>query len=137
MIELYTDGAYSSKRDQGGIGVVVVKDGKLVQKLSVPYKGVTNNKMELLAVITAINSIKKPIDDVTVFTDSMYVIGCATKNWKKKKNLRLWTLYDIVFKKVNTLVTNGIKFEHVKGHADNKWNNLCDKIAVEASQLEL
>ena len=137
MIELYTDGSYSSKRDQGGIGVVVVKDGKLVQKLSAPYKGVTNNKMELLAVITAINSIKKPIDDVTVFTDSMYVIGCATKNWKKKKNLKLWALYDRVFEKVNALVTNGIKFEHVKGHTDNKWNNLCDKIAVEASQLEL
>ena len=137
MIEIYTDGAYSSKRDQGGIGIAIVKDGNLVQSFSYPYINTTNIKMELIAVITALNGINKSYEKVTIYTDSMYVIGCATKGWKRKKNVSLWKKYDEVFDKANKFVSNGIHFIHVKGHANNKWNNLCDKLAVEASQLIL
>lgn len=131
---LITDGAYSSARDQGGIGLVFLKDGKKILEYSKMYKGVTNNIMELGAVIIGLKSIKKPIDSLTIITDSMYVIGCATKGWKRKKNIKLWQEFDSEYERVKSLCPN-ISFEHVKGHDGNEWNEYCDKLAVKASQL--
>ena len=131
---IYTDGAYSSSRDQGGIGIVVLRDEEVVQKFSKGFKGTTNNQMELIAVITALQAIKNPINSLTIYTDSMYVKGCATLGWKRKKNVELWMTFDKVFKVAQTLVTSPIQIEHIKGHADNIYNNLCDELAVSASQ---
>jgi ribonuclease HI len=64
----------------------------------------------------------------------MYVKGCATLGWKRKKNVELWMKFDKIFEKAQALVKNPIQIEHVKGHADNVYNNLCDEIAVQASQ---
>lgn len=126
MINVYTDGAYSSKLNQGGLAIVVIKDGKIIAEFAKTYRNTTNNRMELLAVIIAIESLKK-YNNVTIFTDSMYVIGCATLGWKKNKNIDLWNRFD----KLNI---ENIKFIHVKGHSDNIYNNRCDYLAVLASQ---
>lgn len=138
---LITDGAYSSARDQGGIGLVFLKDGKKILEYSKMYKGVTNNIMELSAVIIGLKSIKNPIESLTIITDSMYVIGCATKGWKRKKNIKLWQLYDKEFKRVSALCSK-ITFIHIKGHQSGpnlseiaKWNNYVDKLAVSATML--
>ena len=131
---IYTDGAYSSSRDQGGIGIVVLRDGEKVFKYSKAFKKTTNNQMELIAVITALKAIKQSINSLTIYTDSMYVKGCATLGWKRKKNVELWIKFDEVFKAAQALVTSPIQIEHVKGHADSVYNNLCDEIAVQASQ---
>lgn len=126
MINAYTDGAYSSKLNQGGLAIVVIKDNKIIAEFNKTYRNTTNNRMELLAVIIAIESLKK-YNNITIFTDSMYVIGCATLGWKKNKNKDLWNRFD----KLNT---ENIKFIHVKGHSDNIYNNRCDYLAVLASQ---
>lgn len=130
---LITDGAYSSARDQGGIGLVFLKNGEKILEYSKMYKGVTNNMMELGAVIVGLRLIKNPIDSLTIITDSMYVIGCATKGWKRKKNIKLWQEFDVQYERVKTLCPD-IRFEHVKGHDGDKWNEYCDKLAVKASQ---
>lgn len=131
--EIYTDGAYSSSRNQGGIGIVVLRDGEKVFKYSKGFRETTNNQMELIAVITALRAIKNHIHSLTIYSDSMYVIGCATLGWKRKKNIELWHLFDEAFAKAKTLVEEPINFEHVRGHSNNVYNNLCDEIAVEAS----
>ena len=128
MIEVYTDGAYSSSRNQGGLGIVFIKDNKVIAKFSKTYKNTTNNRMELLAVIIALQSIKDE-NEITIYSDSMYVIGTATQGWKRKKNLDLWEKYDAVIDSFKT-----VTFKHVKGHSTNMFNNLCDEMAVAASQ---
>lgn len=130
---LISDGAYSSARDQGGMGLVFLKNGEKILEYSKMYKGVTNNMMELGAVIVGLRLIKNPIDSLIIITDSMYVIGCATKGWKRKKNVKLWQEFDAQYERVKTLCPD-IRFEHVKGHDGDKWNEYCDKLAVKASQ---
>lgn len=126
MIEVYTDGAYSSNRNQGGVGIVFIRDNKIIATFSKAYKNTTNNRMELLAVIIALQSIKSN-EEVIIYSDSMYVIGSATKGWRRKKNIDLWEKYDKV-------ITPNVTFKHVKGHSTNEYNNLCDRMAVDASQ---
>ena len=130
---LYTDGAYSSLRDQGGIGLIILKDDKKILEYSRMYKGVTNNVMELGAVIIGLKAIKNCINSLIIFTDSMYVIGCATKGWKRSKNKSLWKEFDKQFQRVQTLCSN-IEFKHVKGHNGDMYNEEVDKLAVKASQ---
>lgn len=130
---LYTDGAYSSLRDQGGVGLIILKDNKKILEYSRMYKGVTNNIMELGAVIIGLKAIKNCIDSLVIFTDSMYVIGCATKGWKRSKNKSLWKEFDKQFQRVQELCSN-IEFRHVKGHNGDLYNEEVDKLAVKASQ---
>lgn len=132
-IVAYTDGAYSSSRDQGGIGLVILNNDKLVQQFSRMYKHTTNNQMELGAIIIVLRAIKGPIDSLTIYTDSMYCIGCATLGWKRKKNQAMWEEFDKQYERVKALCPN-IKFEHIKGHNGDKYNEICDKLAVRASQ---
>lgn len=130
----YTDGAYSSAREQGGVGLVILLNDKKIGEYSNMYKNTTNNQMELSAVIIALRLIKKEYDSITIYSDSMYVIGCATKGWQRKKNVKLWNEFDKQFERVSKLCSN-IKFEHIKGHNGDKWNEYCDKLAVKASQI--
>lgn len=129
----YTDGAYSSVRDQGGIGILFLKDGKEVLRYSNMYKGTSNNQMELGAIIIALRMIKGKIDSLTIYTDSQYCIGCATLGWKRKKNKIMWAEFDKQYKRVKQLCPN-IQFVHVKGHNGEKYNEIVDKLAVAASQ---
>ena len=135
MLQIYTDGAYKSSIDQGGIGIVWMKDGEVFKKYSKGFKHTTNNKMELIAMLCAFKSIKTPIDEVEFISDSQYVLGCLTKGWKKKKNVELWNILDKEYERVKCLIKN-IKFTHVRGHQDCFGNNLADELASNAS-LEL
>ena len=135
MLQIYTDGAYKSSIDQGGIGIVWIKDNKVFKKYSKGFKHTTNNKMELIAMLCAFKSIKTSIEEVEFISDSQYVLGCLTKGWKKKKNVELWNILDKEYERVKSLVKN-IKFTHVRGHQDCFGNNLADELASNAS-LEL
>ena len=135
MLQIYTDGAYKSSIDQGGIGIVWIKDNKVFKKYSKGFKHTTNNKMELIAMLCAFKSIKTSMEDVEFISDSQYVLGCLTKGWKKKKNVELWNILDKEYERVKSLVKN-IKFTHVRGHQDCFGNNLADELASNAS-LEL
>lgn len=131
---IVTDGAYSSSRDQGGVGIVILENDNKILEYSNMYKRTTNNQMELGAIIIALRLVKDPLDKLIIYTDSQYCIGCATLGWQRKKNKKLWTEFDSQMKRVSTLCQD-IKFVHVKGHNGDKWNEYCDKLAVKASQL--
>ena len=135
MLQIYTDGAYKSSIDQGGIGIVWMKDYKVFKKYSKGFKHTTNNKMELIAMLCAFKSIKTSMEEVEFISDSQYVLGCLTKGWKKKKNVELWNILDKEYERVKFLIKN-IKFTHVRGHQDCFGNNLADELASNAS-LEL
>lgn len=135
MLQIYTDGAYKSSIDQGGIGIVWMKDDKVFKKYSKGFKHTTNNKMELIAMLCAFKSIKTSMDEVEFISDSQYVLGCLTKGWKKKKNVELWNILDKEYERIKSLIKN-IKFTHVRGHQDCFGNNLADELASNAS-LEL
>ena len=137
MYMLITDGAYSSSRDQGGLGFVFIRDGTKVFEYSKTVKNTTNNKMELGAIILGLRAIKGSIDSLVIVSDSMYCIGCAIKGWKRKKNQKLWEAFDKEYSRVSSLCSN-ITWKHVKGHQNDsseftKWNNYVDKLAVRAS----
>mgnify|MGYP002623755733 CR=1 FL=1 len=129
---VYTDGAYAPSRNQGGIGIAFIKDNKLIFQYGGTYLDTTNNRMELQAVITALNCIRKKVNNVTIISDSQYVLGCITKGWQRKANLDLWEKFDRAEKRARTL-TDSINYQWTKGHADNKWNQFVDSLAVAAS----
>ncbi len=136
---LFCDGAFSSSRNQGGIGIVFLKDGNKILEYSRMFKNTTNNQMEMLALIIGLKCIKHSISSLLIVTDSMYCVGCATLNWKRNKNKKLWELFDKEFERVKQLCPN-ITFKHVRGHQKDdsemaKWNNFVDKLARNASQL--
>ena len=135
---LITDGAYSSSRDQGGIAFIIVNNNKKIFEYAKMFKHTSNNQMELLAIILGLKCFIKPIDKLIIVSDSMYCIGCASLGWKRKKNVKLWDLFDKEYQRVSELCPN-ITFKHVKGHQkddseDTKWNNRCDELAVKASK---
>lgn len=131
---IYTDGAYSPVRDQGGVGIVFVLDGKEIKSYGKMFKKVTNIKMELAAVIIAMKSLlKNSFKEATIVTDSQYVIGCATKGWKRKKNIALWNKYDQIKQELD-LKEIKINFNWVHGHNGDQFNEVADKLAVAASQ---
>lgn len=137
-----SDGAFSSSRQQMGVGLIIINSttNKRVLTYSKMYKGGTNNIAEIAAVLIGLRLIRNSIKSLTIYTDSMYVIGCASLGWSRKKNVRLWQEFDKEFARVKKLCNN-ITFEHVNGHqsGDNlteiaKLNNEADKLAVRASQ---
>ena len=134
MIEIFTDGAASGNPGPGGYGVVL-RSGKHYKELSQGFRKTTNNRMELLAVIKALEALKAPNQEVVICSDSKYVIDAIEKRWvygwvqkgfKDKKNKDLWMRYLEVSK------LHHIKFKWVKGHAGHPENERCDELAVQA-----
>ncbi|MEJ6736730.1 MAG: ribonuclease HI [Flavobacteriales bacterium] len=133
-ITIYTDGSAKGNPGNGGYGAVMMS-GKHKKELSEGFRLTTNNRMELLSVIVALESIKNPAD-VQVFSDSKYVVDSVEKGWvfgwqkkgfKGKKNIDLWKRFLLIYPK------HTIKFNWVKGHAGNEYNEICDTLAVEAA----
>lgn len=125
MYTIYTDGAYSSSRNTGGIGFIILNDKEqILTEFCKKYINTTNQRMEQLSVAVALESIKAP-SDVIVYSDSAYVVNTYEQNWKRKCNNDLWDRIDKAISKHKS-----VKFIHVKGHADNKWNNYVDKLAT-------
>lgn len=132
---IYTDGAYSSKRNQGGMAFIILKDDRIITEFSKTVPNTTSNKMELGAIILALRCITKPINSITIISDSMYCIGCITLNWKRKKNQKMWNTFDEEFNRVQELCDT-ITFKHTKGHSNDLWNNYVDRLANLASIYE-
>lgn len=136
FIELYTDGAASGNPGPGGFGVVLIF-GKFRKEISGGYRRTTNNRMELLAVIVGLEAITNKDLKVKVYSDSKYVVDAINLKWiygwrkigfAKKANPDLWQRFLQIYNPQKH------EFNWVKGHADNKWNNRCDEIAVAASK---
>lgn len=139
--QIYTDGACSGNPGPGGIGYVILLDGKTrITHGSEGYRRTTNNRMEILAVIEAVRrfwnemrpTLKWVIGEqhtVTVCTDSDIVYGTMVKKYKRKVNKDLWTRLDEV---LTTLRLEGVEiaFEKVDGHSGVKWNEEADQLAV-------
>ena len=134
-ITIYTDGAARGNPGPGGYGVVLLS-GAHRKELSEGFELTTNNRMELLAVITGLEALKRPNSEVTIYSDSKYVVDAVEKRWlwdwvkkrfKGKKNVDLWTRFLTIYQKHN------VRFVWVKGHADIPENERCDQLAVEAS----
>ena len=135
-ITIYTDGAASGNPGPGGYGIIL-KSGKHYKELSQGFRLTTNNRMELLAVIVALEAIRIKGSRVNIYTDSRYVCDAVEKGWlleweknrfKKKKNIDLWQRFLQVFR------IHSVKFHWIKGHANIPENERCDQLAVKASQ---
>jgi ribonuclease HI len=133
-ITIYTDGASSGNPGPGGYGVVLISGRHRLEK-SEGFRLTTNNRMELLAVITGLESLKIPNSKVVVYTDSKYVADSVEKGWvfqwetkefKKKKNPDLWIKFLKIYRK------HKVRFVWVKGHSNNTENEICDRLAVNA-----
>ena len=136
MIEIFTDGASSGNPGPGGYGVIL-RSGKHYKELSEGFRKTTNNRMELLAVIKGLEALKTPNQDVTIFSDSKYVIDSIEKRWVNswllkgfagKKNKDLWLRYLEISK------IHKIKFVWVRGHNGHPENERCDQLAVAAGK---
>ena len=135
-ISIYTDGASRGNPGPGGYGALLMW-GSHRKELSQGYRLTTNNRMELLAVIAGLQSIKKNNFPVTVYSDSQYVVNAVEKGWLKnwiktdfkggKKNVDLWKRYYHLSQGFS------VKFVWVKGHANNPFNNRCDQLATAAA----
>lgn len=137
-VTLYTDGACSGNPGVGGWGAVLIYNGHEKQ-ISGAEEVTTNNRMEIYAVIMGLECLKEPCE-VTVYSDSAYTVNAFLNGWvyewekngwrkadkKPVLNMELWQrLLDLTRK-------NKVQFVKVKGHADNEYNNLCDKLATTA-----
>lgn len=137
-VNIYTDGACSGNPGKGGYGIIMEWAGKPYKKeFSKGFRKTTNNRMELLAVIVALENLKKDGLEVVVYSDSKYVVDSVEKgwvfNWQKKgyagkKNSDLWQRFLRVYRLHN------IRFVWVKGHNEHPQNERCDQLAVQAYQ---
>ena len=134
-VHIYTDGAAKGNPGNGGYGAIL-RFGNKEKELSQGFRRTTNNRMELLAVIVALENLKSNKYPVVVYSDSKYVVDAVTKNWlfgwvkkdfKGKKNKDLWLRYLRAAKPFT------VRFEWVRGHNGHPENERCDVLAVEAA----
>lgn len=137
-INIYTDGSSLGNPGPGGYGIIMEWVGKqYVKEFSDGFRFTTNNRMELLAVIIALETLKKQPIEVIVYSDSKYVIDAVQKKWvfnwekkafKDKKNPDLWKRYLNIHRK------HKVNFYWIKGHNDHPQNERCDQLAVRAAK---
>lgn len=135
-IEIYTDGAASGNPGPGGYGIVL-KYGNHRKEISQGFRHTTNNRMELLAVIVALEQLKYKGSEVILYSDSSYVCKAVNEGWlnvwekkgfRKTKNPDLWKRFLKIYK------DHKVKFVWIKGHSKNPDNEICDMLAVAASK---
>ena len=136
QLHIYTDGSSRGNPGPGGYGALLIC-GDIKKELSGGYRLTTNNRMELMGVIKALESLTKEGVSLTIYTDSQYIVNTVEKKWLDnwirtdfkggKKNKDLWLHYYQLSKKFK------IRFIWVKGHADNAMNNRCDELATTAA----
>ncbi|MBL4752521.1 MAG: ribonuclease HI [Flavobacteriales bacterium] len=135
-ITVYTDGSALGNPGPGGYGIVL-QSGKHRKELAQGFELTTNNRMELMAVIVALETLNAGGSDVTIYSDSKYVVDAVQKRWvfgwekkgfKKKKNPDLWKRFLQIYPK------HQVKFVWVKGHAGLPGNERCDELAVNAAE---
>ena len=139
-VNIYTDGACKGNPGKGGYGIIMEWVGKpYVKEFSRGFRKTTNNRMELLAVIVALEQLKKDGLETDIYSDSKYVVDAVNKGWvfgwqKKgfqgKKNPDLWRRFLKVYKK------HKVRFHWIKGHNEHPQNERCDALAVKAASSE-
>lgn len=135
-VDLYTDGACSGNPGAGGYGGILIYNS--IEKEYSGYEAeTTNNRMELRAVIEGLRMLKEPVE-LNIYSDSAYTINAFTEGWienwklngwrtankKPVQNVELWQ------ELLQLLEPHNVTWNKVKGHADNPYNNRCDKLAV-------
>ena len=133
---MYTDGAARGNPGRGGYGVVLIYNSHK-KELSVGYQMTTNNRMELMAVIAGLEALKKEGLNVTIYSDSQYIVKAIEEGWLEKwvktnfkggkKNKDLWMRFYELSQK------HQLKFIWVRGHAEDMYNNRCDELATVAA----
>ena len=139
-VTLYTDGACSGNPGPGGWGAILSYNG-VEKELSGGEANTTNNRMELLAVISGLEALKEPCR-VELYSDSKYVIDGLSKGWAASWRKNGWRKADkkpalnpdLWEKLLNLVEKHELSYHWVKGHADNPYNNRCDQLAVTESQ---
>ena len=137
-IAIYTDGACSGNPGKGGWGAILIF-GETKKEISGGERETTNNRMELTAPIEALKLVKRPCK-IKLYSDSAYLVNAFVNgwiyNWQKngwktadKKDVKNRELWEEIYKYTQIHKIEWIK---VKGHSDNEYNNLCDKLAVAA-----
>lgn len=135
-VTLYTDGACSGNPGPGGYAAILIYNG-VEKEISGGEKNTTNNKMEMMAVIKGLEMLKEQCE-VSVYSDSAYVVNSIEKGWiyswkkngwkksdkKEVKNIELWE------RLLKLMEIHKVTFLKVKGHADDELNNRCDRLAV-------
>lgn len=138
-VTIYTDGACSGNPGPGGYGAILMY-GQHKKELSGGDPNTTNNRMELMGVITALKALNRPCQ-VDLYTDSQYVVNAIEKGWAKKWQANGWMRNkkdnalnpDLWQSLLNLLEIHQVTFHWVKGHAENPYNNRCDELAVAES----
>ena len=141
-VTIYTDGACSGNPGPGGYGAVLRYGGRS-KELSGGFRRTTNNRMELLAVITGLETLRDPCD-VTIYSDSRYIVDAVNKGWARRWKANGWLRNkkdravnpDLWDRLLTLLDTHDTEFRWVKGHAGNKGNERADALAVAASNAE-
>ena len=138
-VTIYTDGACSGNPGPGGWGAIL-RYGSAVKEMSGGDPETTNNRMELIGVITALSALKEPCR-VTLYTDSQYVESAVNLGWLESWQRRGWRRKggevknpDLWQALIPLLETHDVTFVWVKGHAENEYNNRCDELAVAESK---
>lgn len=137
-INIYTDGACSGNPGKGGYGILMrIPNENYEKRFSKGFKKTTNNRMELLAVIEALEKLKTNDNEVHIYTDSKYVADAINQKWifgwvkkgfQKVKNPDLWRRFVPLFN------AHRPTFHWIKGHAGHPENEICDQLAVKACQ---
>ena len=139
-LSIYTDGACSGNPGPGGWGAILVYNG-IEQVMSGGEAHTTNNRMELMAAISALEALNQPCE-VELYSDSKYLIDAMSKGWAKSWEKKGWIKSDktpaknpeLFAKLLELEQIHKIKYIWVKGHAENPYNNRCDALAVAQSQ---
>lgn len=134
---IYTDGASKGNPGPGGYGVILQSDHKR-KEISKGFRLTTNNRMELMAVIDSLRQLKRPCE-VTIYTDSQYVVNAVEKGWlfewekkgfKKTANADLWKQFLSLYRQ------HKVKFVWIRGHNGHPENERCDYLAVKAASSD-
>ena len=138
MVNIYTDGSSRGNPGPGGYGTILLS-GPHRKEISAGFRLTTNNRMELLSVIVGLESLKRDKEEVTVYSDSKYVVDAVKKGWvfewekksfRGKKNRDLWERFLKIYR------MHKVHFIWIKGHANHIENERCDEMAVEAAKYD-
>ncbi len=141
-VTIYTDGACSGNPGPGGYGAILRYGGRS-KELSEGFRETTNNRMELLAVITGLETLRDPCD-VTIYSDSRYIVDAVNKGWANRWRANGWRRNkrekavnpDLWARLLNLLEVHDTEFRWIKGHAGNEGNERADALAVAASNSD-
>jgi len=138
-VDIYTDGACSGNPGKGGYGAILIY-GTAKKEISAGYELTTNNRMEIMGAISALEILKEPCN-ITLYSDSRYLVDAIEKGWVKKWEKNNWMRtkteralnVDLWIRLTTALSIHTVQFKWVKGHSSNPMNNRCDELARQAA----